>query len=85
MGEKKILSLVIIFPCFVDSPCWPELGVTFSHLEASGGLRVEDPAHSLLLMLEQMEGRPRKPVGNAEDCLTPAVTHEPVTEEEEQE
>lgn len=67
MGEKKKLSLLIIFPCFVDSPLWPELGVTFSHLEASGGLRVEDPAHRLLLMLEQMEDGPRKPVGNAED------------------
>lgn len=39
----------------MDSPCWPELGVTFSHLEASGGLRAEDPVHGLQVMLDQME------------------------------
>lgn len=78
------MSLLIIFPRFVDSPCWPELGVTFSHLEVSGGLRVEDPTHSFQLMLEQMEDRLRKPMGNTEDQLPPSTNHKPTTEEEGQ-
>lgn len=61
------LSLLIIFPRFVDSPGWPELGVTFSHLEASGEPRVEDPAYGLQRILEQMEDEPRELIGNAQD------------------
>lgn len=83
-GRKFFLSLLIIFPRSVDSPCWPELRVAFSHSEASGVLRAEDPAHVLWLKLEHMEDRPRKPVGIAEDWLPSAATHEQATEEEGQ-
>lgn len=51
----------------MDSPGWPELRVTFAHLEASEEPRVEDPAYSLQRILEQMEDEPRELIGNAED------------------
>lgn len=69
----------------MDSLCWPELGVTFSHLEVLGGLKVEDPTHSVQLMLEQMEENPRKPMGNTEEQLPLSATHKPMTEEDGQE